>query len=339
MDACPASDPTVSMGGGTIRRLAARTTDMERQLRRCTWRCGRDTRKKKGSGAKEREARRSTRRRGRGNEGSEGVEQRDEDPDRRRVLLNYVQHVQTHSLDEFLKRAPKDVVDGMRDTVANMLGNLPPQFFHVNVRAVGENLAQLMCSVMMTGYMFRNAKYRKEMIESTHAQPTDKRSNPGKKYAPGIQRKDLQGHVLRWNLEQEKVENTPVSEYIDELERDIQTLKRHVEGMAKAGNKPEHNLLLYIKTLEPQNLQELTASAGEDVLDAMNAFVYRLMGTSDPEEMKSTSTENTNVEMARMLYWLMVVGYSLRTLEVRYDMERAMELPISPAPKGLPPGM
>lgn len=267
------------------------------------------------------------------------MEKRDEDPDRRRMLLNYVQHVQTHSLDEFLKRAPKDVVDGMRDTVANMLGNLPPQFFHVNVRAVGENLAQLMCSVMMTGYMFRNAKYRKEMIESTHAQPTDHRSNSGKKYAPGIQRKDLQGHVLRWNLEQEKVENTSVSDYIDELERDIQTLKRYVDGMAKAGNKPEHNLLLYIKTLEPQNLQELTASAGEDVLDAMNAFVYRLMGTSDPDEMKSTSTENTTVEMARMLYWLMVVGYSLRTLEVRYDMERAMELPISPAPRGLPPGM
>lgn len=271
--------------------------------------------------------------------GKDGVEKRDGDPDRRKVLLNYVQQVQTQSLDEFLKRAPRDVVEGMRDTVANMLGNLPPQFFHVNVSAVGENLAQLMCSVMMTGYMFRNAKYRKEMVESTEAIHAGEREKKGNKYAPGIQRKDLEGHVLRWNLEQEDVETTPVSDYIDELEREIRALKRYVEENAKAGRGPEHNLLLYIKTLEPQNLHELTTSAGEDVLDAMNAFVYRLMGTSDPEEIKSTSTENTTVEMARMLYWLMVVGYSLRTLEVRIDMERAMELPISPAPKGLPPGM
>jgi hypothetical protein len=50
------------------------------------------------------------------------------------------------------------VVDAMRQTVTNMLGTLPPQFFDVSVATIGENLAQLMYSVMMTGYMFRNAQ-------------------------------------------------------------------------------------------------------------------------------------------------------------------------------------
>jgi hypothetical protein len=67
----------------------------------------------------------------------------------------------------------------MRQTVTNLLGTLPPQFFTVRVHTVrrcfraaaaaslltwptslqvGENLAQLMYSVMMTGYMFRNTQ-------------------------------------------------------------------------------------------------------------------------------------------------------------------------------------
>lgn len=83
----------------------------------------------------------------------------------------------------------------MRQTVTNMIGNLPPQFFAVTVTTVrirytilllflhskspvyklrynyslvqvAENLAQLMYSVMMTGYMFKNAQNRLELQQS-----------------------------------------------------------------------------------------------------------------------------------------------------------------------------
>jgi hypothetical protein len=43
---------------------------------------------------------------------------------------------------------------------AVQLGTLPPQFFTVTISTVGENMSQLMLSVLMTGYMFRNAQYR-----------------------------------------------------------------------------------------------------------------------------------------------------------------------------------
>jgi hypothetical protein len=61
-------------------------------------------------------------------------------------------------MEMFVKRAPKHVVEAMRQTVTNMIGTLPPQFFAVTVTSVAENLAQLMMSVLMTGYMFRNAQ-------------------------------------------------------------------------------------------------------------------------------------------------------------------------------------
>lgn len=39
----------------------------------------------------------------------------------------------------------------MRQTVTNILGTLPPQFFRVTISTAGENLAQLFYSVVMTG--------------------------------------------------------------------------------------------------------------------------------------------------------------------------------------------
>ena len=54
-----------------------------------------------------------------------------------------------HSTD--VHHVPKQVVDAMRTTISNMVGVLPPQLFDVTVSTVGENLAQLMFSLLMTG--------------------------------------------------------------------------------------------------------------------------------------------------------------------------------------------
>nr|XP_016449933.1 PREDICTED: uncharacterized protein LOC107774797 [Nicotiana tabacum] len=85
---------------------------------------------------------------------------------RREILLEYVQNVQPEFMELFVKRAPQQVVDAMRQTVTNMIGTLPPQFFAITVTTVAENLAQLMYSVLMTGYMFRNAQFRLELQQS-----------------------------------------------------------------------------------------------------------------------------------------------------------------------------
>ncbi|RZR97120.1 hypothetical protein BHM03_00026234, partial [Ensete ventricosum] len=69
---------------------------------------------------------------------------------RRDILLEYVKNVQPEFMELFVKRAPKqvvcqflrpllcfllplEVVDAMRQTVANMIGTLPHQFFSVTV--------------------------------------------------------------------------------------------------------------------------------------------------------------------------------------------------------------
>ncbi|CAH8255958.1 unnamed protein product [Arabidopsis lyrata] len=253
---------------------------------------------------------------------------------RRDILLEYVQNVKPEFMEMFVKRAPKHVVDAMRQTVTNMIGTLPPQFFAVTVTSVAENLAQLMMSVLMTGYMFRNAQYRLELQQSLEqvALPEPRDQKGGEEdYAPGTQ-KNVSGEVIRWNniSGPEKID---AKKYIELLEAEIEELNRQV---GRKSVNQQNEILEYLKSLEPQNLKELTSTAGEDVAVAMNTFVKRLLAVSDPNQMKTNVTETSAADLAKLLYWLMVVGYSIRNIEVRFDMERV--LGTQPKLAELPPG-
>lgn len=52
--------------------------------------------------------------------------------------------------------------------------------------------------------------------------------------------------------------------------------------------------------------------------------------------VQTSVTETSASELAKLLYWLMVVGYSIRNIEVRFDMERILGAP--PKLAELPPG-
>ncbi|KAK0576513.1 hypothetical protein LWI29_018694 [Acer saccharum] len=234
---------------------------------------------------------------------------------------------------DILLEAPQQVVDAMRQTVTNMIGTLPPQFFAVTVSTVAENLAQLMYSVMMTGYMFKNAQYRLELQQSLEqvALPDVQEQKDIPDYAPGTQ-KNVAGEVIRWN-NVSGPEKIDAKKYIELLEAEIEELNRQVGRKSFNG---QNELLEFLKSLEPQNLKDLTSSAGEDVVLAMNTFIKRLLAVSDPDQMKTSVTETSAPELAKLLYWLMVVGYSIRNIEVRFDMERVLGTP--PKPAELPPG-
>ncbi|GKV16200.1 hypothetical protein SLEP1_g26877 [Rubroshorea leprosula] len=81
--------------------------------------------------------------------------------------------------------------------------------------------------------------------------------------------------------------------------------------------------------------------APQQVVDAMRQTVTNMIGTLPPQffavTVITTSVTETSVsELAKLLYWLMVVAYSIRNIEVRFDMERVLGTP--PKPPELPPG-
>ncbi len=231
----------------------------------------------------------------------------------REFLLQYVNEVELEHSEHFSKFAPPEVEEAMRETIKSLLGSLPVEYFTMSISSVTENLAQLMFSMMMTGYMFRNAQYRLELQKSVLLST----------------RASLKGAVPRCSVELS--EGTPDAvEYVSELESEIEALRAEVERLTRKSNdsyQRQNELLDYIKSMEPENLRDLTSDAGVDVLDAMNALIKRLLGTDDTCKLASTTSEVTNTELSRMVKWMMVVGYSLRSIEVKFEMERSLSFP------------
>ena len=72
-------------------------------------------------------------------------------------------------IKSFAETAPPDVQQAVRATVVSLLGNLPPHMYDTSIASTGQNVASLMYSMQMTGYMFRSAEYRRSLMESLSA--------------------------------------------------------------------------------------------------------------------------------------------------------------------------
>ena len=79
----------------------------------------------------------------------------------------YVEAVRSVELPEmvaeFAKTAPEPVQLAVKQTVAALLGQMPAEVADGAITATGQSLASLFFSMQMTGYMFRNAEYRRSL--------------------------------------------------------------------------------------------------------------------------------------------------------------------------------
>lgn len=91
-------------------------------------------------------------------------------------------------------------------------------------------------------------------------------------------------------------------------------------------DEPANELLDYLRCLDAASMAELTGSVGPEVSAAMDSFVARLMGTNDRDSLSRAGSDCTAQELAKVMLWLMVVGYTLRGMEVRWDMERSVSV-------------
>ncbi|CAL9781303.1 unnamed protein product, partial [Musa acuminata subsp. burmannicoides] len=183
---------------------------------------------------------------------------------------------------------------------------------------------------MMTGYMFGNAQYRLELQQSLEhialPDPEEKMyvlSDIAIKmvgevpdFALGTQKK-VAGEVIRWN----KItgpEKMDAVKYIEYLEAEIEELNRQVARKSLNGH---NELLEYLKTLEPQNLKVVPFFPNEDCTFSVHKLMIRVTWS------RTSVTETSAPELANLLFWLMVVGYSIHNIEVFFDMERIFGAP------------
>ena len=93
-------------------------------------------------------------------------------------------------------------------------------------------------------------------------------------------------------------------------------------GGSQQGGNP---LLEYLRALDADALKDLTAGVGGGAAAAVDAFVARLLGVASARDgdalRRCDPSECSAAELGRALFWLMVVGYTLRSLEMQLDLD------------------
>ena len=102
-------------------------------------------------------------------------------------------------LAKFSRTAPLSVQEGVKSTIANLLGSLPQYALDAALVTTSSKLANLMFQMQMTGYMFKNAEYRMSFTKSLKGLP---RQIPPKKL-PSVQNSDPEVNALTDALSKE----------------------------------------------------------------------------------------------------------------------------------------
>lgn len=132
--------------------------------------------------------------------------------------------------------------------------------------------------------------------------------------------------------------------YMSELRGEVSRLRDELDATKQAKEEEiRKDLLMYIRTLPQQELQQLTGTMSPEVLEAMKGLVTAVLagiGEDEDEEQgvgdvagtegnvnkigPDTVTEQSGEALAQLCMWQLVVGFNLRELEVREEFRASM---------------
>ena len=208
-----------------------------------------------------------------------------------------------------------------------MLGNAGGFALETATVTTSEKLANLMFQLQMTGYMFKNAEYRISLSQSLSdvpALPPGQFDDIAEDVATGASLPPVEGQVTV-KLGESEV-SIDADAYMSELRDEVATLRRELEEVENERRlASQKDLLAYIRSLPEQQMASMTSEITDDVLDGMKKLVYSIMkgmGTSNVEA--NTLLQQSGSAMAQLCMWQLVIGYNLRELEVRDQLQKQL---------------
>jgi len=204
---------------------------------------------------------------------------------------------------EFAETAPQDVQTAVKVTISQLLGNLPPQVAESAIEAKGTSLASLMFSMQMTGYMFRNAEYRRSLVQSI-----DSTDEPAAALPP------VSG-TINVKIGEGLETQVDAASYMAELRSEVEGLRAELALAKDKEGGGEMGLINYVQSLGPAGAQQLSADVTPEVLEAMGQLVTSILGDFNvTPEMVATAPM---AKVRELLIVQLVTGYRLRELEVK----------------------
>jgi len=226
---------------------------------------------------------------------------------------------------EFAQTAPRDVQVAVRSTIGQLLGQLPPELAEQTITTTGKALGSLMFSMQMTGYMFRNAEYRRSLRQSLEA--AEKPSSGGALARTGEADGTLPAVTgkITVRISEGMEAEVDAAAYMTELRSEVEGLRaelraKEAEAEAEEGG-PGGGLITYIQNLDREGAQELTSEVSEDVLEAMSQLVSSLLIDINVPYDTDAQVQAAATKLRELLITQLVAGYKLRELEVRDSLK------------------
>jgi len=238
-------------------------------------------------------------------------------------------------VQNFANTAPPEVQSAVKATIVSLFGSLPPGQFESSIVSTSSNMASLMYSMMMTGYMFRNAEYRMSLKRSlkrtTNMLPGEKPASSAASSDADSMFRDtmpkVSGKVVVDMGGSNKVE-VDAAAYVSDLHKEVSRLKaelaRAETALAKAPEQDgKGELLAYMQSLPQEAVRELTSTVSPEVLECMQMLIEAVLSRDAPMPMGGESVvAGTGMKMRELLVWQLISGYRLRELEQRQELNK-----------------
>jgi len=222
-------------------------------------------------------------------------------------------------ISEFADSAPPDVQEAVRYTIAKLLGNMPTEVAAITRVTSDKNIASLMFSMQMTGYMFRNAQYRRSLLESLNAAEADEGEGGGGGGGAAQAALPAVSGVIGVEIAEGMKAEVDAAAYMSELRSEVEGLRAQLtvakEKQAGAGL----GMVQYVQSLPSEEAMQLTSEVSKDVLDAMGQLITSLL--KETQVQPDAVIETSDLKMRELLVWQLVTGYKLRELEVTQELQ------------------
>jgi len=217
-------------------------------------------------------------------------------------------------IKQFTDTAPKEVQFAVKTTVASLLGNMPETIAESSITTQGKNLATLMFNMQMTGYMFRNAEYRRSLLDSI-----DKSLEAGDDAATSVALPPVTGKIIVEIADGMNAE-VDAAAYMAELRSEVEGLRSQLAKTNEGSAAPNDAALIqYIQGLDKKDQMQLTEEVGPEVLEAMSQLVATILIDLNINREEETAANANKVR--ELLIWQLVSGYKLREIEARNDLK------------------
>ncbi|XP_071709810.1 uncharacterized protein [Rutidosis leptorrhynchoides] len=269
------------------------------------------------------------------------------------VIANMLKKIEPLDTSDISNGVSESVKDAMTQMISTMLGLLPSDIFSVSIKVSKRPLVRLLASSLITGYTLWNAEYRimlKRLISSDCDDAVRNQVDVNDEVCDNSVEVEYYHEELdRFNVQNCLSDLSPdAMNYIRELEKELSAAKKdlHTEKQETISigytRESTNDILKYLRSLDSYMVNELSRPSTSEVKQVLQQLVHNtsrrifkeditssLMGDLEARLQENYQNGNeilceTRDYLAKLLFWCMLLGHQLRSVENRLYLSCAV---------------